>query len=879
MIPVYFNFFSIGYLIAVSFYIVAAVFCFTIKGKSRASFHLGMAFIMSAVASFAYFAAAGIYHPFASVHRYFSILGTMGALTHVIQFFFCFPDDDYKKARKWVLAAMWCIILGLAAYFAYRSAAAGTQFLFMAHLWDFRLDELSRNIGFVILFYAFISIGFGVWRFFITKGKVRWAALMIALSVAVVSVVPAIANIMSREGTITRENYLLFLVSLSVIGFFLVLIIFINNTRDRTSFMTKIIGICLVFFLMILLGVSFYTSILNERSYDIEQRIITRVVSTGQEGPPRSIKFLVTYSPHDDVFEALHADDDSAPDFLSRRQIYRNTAYYEMIRECTASDCRTEIQKVLGIADPHFQGYASDLSGYVDTLPASEKDPAGRIIAHMDQINRLTSYYFRKVLSIPEESFRDGLKKDLSQSAGTFAHFRTVLEKRLDENTDDGITLKNDVLLYLAPLQRAETRHYLTGKDGTSHYIEYMYYDRLRDLVTSAGFSYVDYRKYIHPDSAILILLLIGVILVITVVFRFFFLGTLIHPLDRVLEGMREVQQGNLEINIPIEVEDEIGFISHNFNEMVWTMSAARKKLDDYALHLEEMVEQRTKELKSSNEYLTATMGVMDAMNDELIDANKELKEAQRIAAMDLAMASNVQSSFFPKTPPWSEEWEIEFSFDPMSGISGDMYDFYEQDGRILGLSIFDVSGHGIASGLITMIAKTIVFRNFLERQDQKLHEVMESVNEELIQEIGRVDNYLTGLLLRFSGNRVEMVNAGHTDPLFRSADDGKVKVVDLKEESIKGMFLGIEIMKGKFRTLGFTMKRGDTLMLYSDCLLESKNGESEEFGMKRLVQSFREAGKDDLRRIITRVKGDLRAFTGTDKLSDDLTIVILKRL
>ncbi|MBN1531748.1 MAG: SpoIIE family protein phosphatase [Spirochaetes bacterium] len=879
MIPVYFNFFSIGWLIALSFYVVSAIFCFTIKNRSRAAFHLGMAFVMAAIGSAAYAISASIYLPIASMNRYFTISSTMGTLTFATQFFFCFPDDDYRKQRSVLLVGMWAIIIVATLLFMYRSISSGYQYLFLGHVWDFKLDELSKAIGYVILLFALIAIGSGVWRFAVTKGRVRWAVLMCAISIAIVSVIPSVANILSRDGAIGRETYLILLVALSVVGFFLVLIIFINNTRDRTTFMTKVIGICLVFFLVILLGLSYYASNVNERSYDTIHHNQTKMIMSGYVQRPRDLRYIERYSVADGTMELLFGGGPAAPNFSRLQYDYMNAVYYERIRLLTPSNCGTELPGIINTAHPYFEGYKNELAEFAGSLSPSVKDPVGAILGHMSRVNTLVFYYTNKIQGLPVDSFRQDLKSLLAGSKVEFGHFRRAIEMHVENSTGDGESLKADVLKYLAPFKAPGTRHYRRGRDGLSHYISFMEYNRQEDALYDVGFSYVAYREYLHPDSMWLILLLVSVVLVISIVFRFFFLGTLIHPLNNVLDGLMQVQKGNLDVNIPIRVEDEIGFISHNFNEMVWSMSAARKKLDDYAMHLEEKVEQRTAELKSANEYLTATMGVMDAMNDELITANKELKEAERIATMDMTMASNVQSSFFPKEPPRSGEWEISFLFRPMTGISGDMYDFYERGGDIVGLSLFDVSGHGIASGLITMIAKTVIYRNFHGMEERKLHEIMESVNEELIQEIGKVDNYLTGILVRFNGNRIELVNAGHTDPLFYGGKDGRVKVVDIKGGSIKGMFLGIEIMKGSFNTLSFTMNRNDMLLLYSDCMLESKDAQGEEFGLKRLIQTFKDNGTGDTKTILNRIGGALMEFIGSEKLTDDLTVILVRRL
>lgn len=107
-----------------------------------------------------------------------------------------------------------------------------------------------------------------------------------------------------------------------------------------------------------------------------------------------------------------------------------------------------------------------------------------------------------------------------------------------------------------------------------------------------------------------------------------------------------------------------------------------------------------------------------------------------------------------------------------MTGISGDFYDFYSHDDELTGVGLFDVSGHGIASGLVTMIAKSVIFRKFSEGRDLPLHQVLAETNRELQSEIGDVDNYITGVILRFMENTIEYANAAHSDIMVRRGDE-----------------------------------------------------------------------------------------------------------
>ena len=266
---VYFNFFIIGYLIATAFYWIAFIFISTIPNRSKAAFHLAMGFFLTGIAGIAYTVSVAYYDPISSFHRYFTIFFVLGTITHNTQFLFTFPEDRFPRTRKIFLLIMWAINITGTTIFIIKSLDANYHFHFSGHYWDFSLDEYSKIIAYCILSFSLITFFTGIFRTFVTKGKVKWAVLTCALALALGTISPGIANLLSRDGAIGREIYMIVLVVLTTIGYFVMLIVFINNTKDRTSFMTKIIGICLVSFLVLLLFVGYYTAIVNERTYDI----------------------------------------------------------------------------------------------------------------------------------------------------------------------------------------------------------------------------------------------------------------------------------------------------------------------------------------------------------------------------------------------------------------------------------------------------------------------------------------------------------------------------------------------------------------------------------------------------------------------------------
>jgi|GEM_PF-989987 len=385
---------------------------------------------------------------------------------------------------------------------------------------------------------------------------------------------------------------------------------------------------------------------------------------------------------------------------------------------------------------------------------------------------------------------------------------------------------------------------------------------KLNSLVLSTkNAKLLEYSKTISMAQYILI-----AVALLLIMFIIFYSQFLLTPLNWLMEGVSHITKGELSYKVKKRYNDELGKLADQFNLM-------SDEIRNYRDHLELLVKQRTEQLLEAKEEL-------EKSNENLSVTNRSLEEARKIMDLDMKIASNVQSSLYAKMPPHSEEWDIAFYFRPMAGVSGDMYDFYQDnEGNLLGLSLMDVSGHGIASGLITMIAKSISTRIFTKNYRKPLNKILEAINEELINELGNIDNYLTGIMLKFKGDLIDYVNAGHTELIIRRGDLGRSEIVKTTDNTnYKGLFLGLEAMKTDFSLLTFKMQKDDTLLIFSDCLNESSNAEGEEYGIDRIVNSLNEAPRNDSKNILNHVVTKMYDFTGTDVLTDDLTVICVRR-
>ena len=243
----------------------------------------------------------------------------------------------------------------------------------------------------------------------------------------------------------------------------------------------------------------------------------------------------------------------------------------------------------------------------------------------------------------------------------------------------------------------------------------------------------------------------------------------------------------------------------------------------------------------------------------------------------EIELAAFVQESFTKKRIPELDNYDISFYSKAMAGVSGDMYDFYTQGTTLKGVGIFDVSGHGIASGLVTMLVRNIFQQEFFQNSDKKLSEIMEIIDKRIKNEKHDIENYLTGILLRIKGKKIEIVNAGHPSPIIYRKTSGECTFFDEKRQ-FSSSVVGLSAIDAYFNQTEFEMASGDELILFTDGVKEALNSEHAEYGSNRILNSVHNAVQNDFENQIHTILSDMGHFTENTEQSDDITIVIIRK-
>lgn len=301
------------------------------------------------------------------------------------------------------------------------------------------------------------------------------------------------------------------------------------------------------------------------------------------------------------------------------------------------------------------------------------------------------------------------------------------------------------------------------------------------------------------------------------------------------------------------------------------SLNSVKLKLESYTGNLESMVKERTSELKLKNEEL-------NKKNFEIQKAYNNLEQNKIIIDNDLKLAKNIQQNYLLENIPYSPDWDAEYRYLPYSEVSGDIYDFYkDKDDCLSSLILFDVSGHGVSSGLITMIAKIVAFQKYKKFKNRSLVDWIYEINYDLTEEIENVDNYLSGILMRFSQDYIEYVNCGHCDVMIRRAQTGKTEFL-IPENYYKGSILGYDKEMQLPTLVKEKINPGDEILIYTDGLIESAYKNNITLGISKLLDLFQNCPYHTPSEIIDFIVDKESKFSKSNCFDDDVTVICLKK-
>lgn len=245
-----------------------------------------------------------------------------------------------------------------------------------------------------------------------------------------------------------------------------------------------------------------------------------------------------------------------------------------------------------------------------------------------------------------------------------------------------------------------------------------------------------------------------------------------------------------------------------------------------------------------------------------------ELKD-KLLAKDELEAGRKVQRALLPDENPKVEGWSVWLYTRPANEVGGDLVDYLEMKDKCVGLTMADVAGKGLSAAL--MMSKLQATVRSLATEYNSLSKLASKVNE-IFNRDSLPNLFASMLYLEIVPDSGELtyVNCGHLPPLV------------IKENEVKELIKG-EAALGLFKNAQFTeqhldLKTGEIFIVYSDGITEARSGYNELFGMERFINTVKKYKDLPVGQLGARIKHQVDVFVGDAPVSDDFSLIILKR-
>jgi len=311
-------------------------------------------------------------------------------------------------------------------------------------------------------------------------------------------------------------------------------------------------------------------------------------------------------------------------------------------------------------------------------------------------------------------------------------------------------------------------------------------------------------------------------------------LGLIIKPLMALKDGVMAIGEGRLDHKIELDGADEFTEIANAFNDMAIKFKGAQ----------EAVIEQ---------EKVQKEIQVAKEIQQTLLPRDEDVKDVVASGGFDIASL-----------------------YRSAKEVGGDYYDILKVSPGFMGVIVADVSGKGVPGALVMTITRTVV--RLISQKNRSSKNVLVKVNN-VVKEDMKKGMFVTAfyLVLDSVKRRITFSCAGH-DPLllYRAKED---KVYWIKP---KGFPLGISLPDDElFRKImaeeNLKLQKDDLLLVYTDGVTEAMNGQREQWGEKRFVETVKKYGKLPAKEFVDMLDADLKNFTQGYPQNDDITLVAIK--
>lgn len=350
-------------------------------------------------------------------------------------------------------------------------------------------------------------------------------------------------------------------------------------------------------------------------------------------------------------------------------------------------------------------------------------------------------------------------------------------------------------------------------------------------------------------------LILVIVFLLIAAAISIKFSTSITRDLSTLAVAADEVSAKNYDIELNIKSEDEIGQLGNAFEHMT-------EEIRDYTTNLEAKVDERTAELKDANDVITQ-------LNEQLTDENLRL-------SAEIDVAKRLQMMVLPpkKEMDAVKDLDIAGFMEPADEVGGDYYDVLQMGDSVY-LTIGDVTGHGLPSGVVMLMAQT-AFLALSQSGEENIDRILSVLNQVMYRNILRIreNKNMTLAAIQYKDNVYTLV--GQHESVIICRANGVIEEIDTID---LGFPIGLEDdIEDFIFSKEFELAFDDVILLYTDGVTEAENHDQDQFGIEALIATLAKYHQLEAQEIVDRIMEDVYAFIDGSTIHDDISMMVIKQ-
>jgi len=257
--------------------------------------------------------------------------------------------------------------------------------------------------------------------------------------------------------------------------------------------------------------------------------------------------------------------------------------------------------------------------------------------------------------------------------------------------------------------------------------------------------------------------------------------------------------------------------------------------------------------------------------HSKLYRIQRDLKEYVNKVDRDLKMAQKFQREMLP-TKETFDGLNIKWDFQPSFNVSGDIFGIIEKKDETF-VYIVDVSGHGAASAMLSLIIKREIESVIVDKGNSDLREILFQLDDKE-KSLFSDGVYFTAAIVKLEDDKITICNAGHISPIIYK--NGEIET--FKNNNFP-LGMGLIDKKEKIILDETSFNKNDIFVMFTDGLVEAENKGGKQFGDQTIRNILREGDFEDITDIIEKIKKEFSDFLNEEKPEDDITLLVGKKV